>query len=672
MLICGMLALQSNITTVSAKVRGRKKVAVVLSGGGAKGAAHAGVLKVIEEAGIPIDYIVGTSIGALVGGMYASGYNADQIDSIMSHQNWKTLLTDTKQRGELDILHRQYIDRYILTSKFDRTPNEIVEGGVLKGNKVAKLLTELTADTPDSIDFNKLKIPFACVATDVATGEEIDMHSGVLAECMRASMAIPGVFAPVRKGARVLADGGMTNNFPVDVARRMGADYVIGVSLSRSLADAEHLKTTMNVTLQMVDIICRNKLDENIANTDLYINVDVKGYSSASFNNKAIDSLIVRGNKAAREKWDELIALREKIGMDAPLPVPEPRELPKNTDITPVASIYSDRSRENFLGIGARFDNEELASLLVGGMYEINHKNKLRVGFTGRLGKRMGAELVGAVNLNKTWTAQLAYNYTYNSYKLYDRGNHVSNEEYSGHQLQLDFARNWNNVRAMVGVNYSFYHFADPLVNKDYFNWADYLGDERSYAYFVRVTYDNRDAHSNAHRGLYWSIGYQFLTNNGLTFYGDRGHSILDANLSVAIPLSSKCTLTPTISGRWVPADNDYFTQLNMIGGVNTTGHYMPHHIAFAGINHIELANNKLLVAGATLQQFISKKNYLFMVANYGKSAGEVLADKKIEDMVGAALGYGYKTSIGPVEVNLNWSNVTRAVGFNLNLGYMF
>lgn len=651
---------------------GRKKVGVVLSGGGAKGAAHVKALKVIEEAGIPIDYIAGTSIGSLVGGMYASGYNADQIDSLMRSQNWGTLLMDKTERKQLSLYEREQVDRNILLAKFEKNPGEIIQGGVLKGYNVAKLLTQVTADTPDSMSYDKLKIPFACVATDVVTAQEVDMRSGVLAESMRASMAIPTVFAPVVKGDKVLTDGGITNNYPVDLVRKMGADYVIGVDLSEEVLPSSKLNTAQAIALRLIDILCMKKHDENVANTDVYIKVNVKGYSSASFNSEAIDTLMHRGEVAARGKWDELIALREKIGLKNPLPAPHPRAMPKDMyNVVPVPSIYKANERNSFVGVGARFDKEELASLLLDGMLELNHKKKLSVGFEARLGRRLNIDLYSKLHLSSAWVAQLKYNFKYNEMNIYDKGKRVSEETYNGHIVQLDFSRYWRNWKVMFGSRFSYYSFDESLVHKDYFDWTEDSSSEPSLGYFGRVTFDNRDANDNATRGMLFTVGYELFTDNGWSFEGGKAVNILDAKFAIALPLSNAITLTPSVAGRWM-SKNDYFTICNCIGGVNTDGHYMSQQIAFAGINYLQLVKNNLFVAGITLRHAIASKHYVFAVGNYGQHSDKFFSTNSSDHLYGAALGYGYKSAIGPLELNFNWSNMTKKVGVSVNVGYMF
>lgn len=301
-------------TSSSLTAKKRKKVAVVLSGGGAKGAAHVGVLKVIERAGIPIDIIAGTSMGSIVGGLYACGYDAQTLDSIIRTQNWSYLLSDREDLSHQSLRDRAKQNTYIISKTIGLGSHKASEGGFIVGKNLADLFQKLTAPYNDSIDFNKLPIPFACVATNIVDNTEYVFHSGVLGQAMRASMAIPGAFSPVYMGDMVLVDGGLQNNFPVDIAKQMGADIVIGVSVQEELRKANQLKTTTSVLLQIVDANCKNKFEENLSMTDIPVLVDVKGYSSASFNPAAIDSLIHRGEAAAMKHWDDLVELSYQLG----------------------------------------------------------------------------------------------------------------------------------------------------------------------------------------------------------------------------------------------------------------------------------------------------------------------------------------------------------------------
>lgn len=197
----------------------RPKVAVVLSGGGAKGVAHIGALKVIEEAGYPIDIICGTSMGALVGGLYSIGWSPTELDSLVRAQDWTTLLSDRVDPDMLNLRQREEQNTYALIRGL--TSDKPQSGGLIRGRNLMILFRQLCAGYLDSIDFNTLPIRYASVATDIVTNTEVDFHDGYLPVAMRASMAIPGVFTPVRIGDSVLIDGGLRNNFPVDIAREM-------------------------------------------------------------------------------------------------------------------------------------------------------------------------------------------------------------------------------------------------------------------------------------------------------------------------------------------------------------------------------------------------------------------------------------------------------------------
>ena len=277
----------------------RKKVGVVLSGGGAKGMAHIKALKVIEEAGIPIDYIAGTSMGAIVGGLYAIGYTPEQLDSMVRKQNWTFLLSDRVKRSSMSLTDRERSERFIVSIPFTKTPKDAASGGIVKGQNLANLFSDLTMGYHDSINFNKLPIPFACVAANVVNGEPIVFHDGILSTAMRASMAIPGVFTPVRKDSMVLVDGGIVNNYPADVVKAMGADIIIGVDLGTSdLKQLERINTPWDIVGQIVALHGYEKYGPNKEQTDLLFRPNTDPYNSASFGETALDTLIDRGPQA--------------------------------------------------------------------------------------------------------------------------------------------------------------------------------------------------------------------------------------------------------------------------------------------------------------------------------------------------------------------------------------
>ena len=307
-LMCCTASAKTDTTDVgSYTARKRAKVAVVLSGGGAKGMAHIGVLKVLERAGIPVDIVTGTSMGSIIGGLYAIGYNANSLDSMVRVQDWSYVITDKEDLRSQSLDDRRKQNTYMFSTGLTIGKRDMQAGGIIKGKNLAELFQQLCVGFTDSLDFSRdLRIPFACVATNIIDNSEVDFHSGRLPQAMRASMAIPAAFSPVRIGNKVLVDGGLKNNYPADLAREMGAEIIIGVTVQGAPKVAEDMGGAMSILSQIIDVNCKNKLEENLAITDLHLQVDTKGYGSASFSQAAIDTLIRRGEEEAMRHWDVL------------------------------------------------------------------------------------------------------------------------------------------------------------------------------------------------------------------------------------------------------------------------------------------------------------------------------------------------------------------------------
>lgn len=205
-------------------------------------------------------------------------------------------------------------ERYVLSIPFSLKSAAVSDAGIIKGKNLARLFSTLTEGYQDSVDFSRLPIPFACVSENLVNGSEVVFHEGILATAMRSSMSIPGVFAPVDLDEMVLVDGGMVNNYPVDVAFAMGADYIIGVDVQSPLLKASELKSVKDIFGQIINLQGEKKYRENLRNTDVLIKVDVSGYSAASFTKEAIDTLMVRGERAAMDSWDGLLCPETEAG----------------------------------------------------------------------------------------------------------------------------------------------------------------------------------------------------------------------------------------------------------------------------------------------------------------------------------------------------------------------
>ncbi|HBX62299.1 MAG TPA: patatin, partial [Flavobacteriaceae bacterium] len=287
----------------------RLKVGVVLSGGGAKGYAHVGALKKIEEAGIKIDYIGGTSMGAIIGGLYAAGYTPDDLEKIMHQLDISSLITQNKDRAEIPFFEKAYKEKYILELPFDKFKLTI-PNAISKGQGPLDLLTYLLRPVHDIDDFNKLPTPFVCIGTDLETGEEKVFRSGFLPRVILASGAYPTMLDPVTIDGKIYVDGGVVNNFPVKEVKEMGADIIIGVELGDGLQKRDDLNSAIDILSQIMTMSIVKKTNEQKKLVDLLIKPELKEYAVTSFDE--VDSIYNRGLIASEKIYDQLKEIAKK------------------------------------------------------------------------------------------------------------------------------------------------------------------------------------------------------------------------------------------------------------------------------------------------------------------------------------------------------------------------
>ncbi|MFN0728336.1 patatin-like phospholipase family protein [Polaribacter gochangensis] len=273
------------------------KIGLVLSGGGAKGFAHVGVLKEIEKAGIQIDYIGGTSMGAIVGGLYAAGYSASQIEKIVIETDFYNLLRDLNTRKSKPFFEKEHGEKYSLVLPINKGKIGLPQG-VSKGQNVLSFLTQLLSPVDSITDFSKLPIPFFCIATDVETGDQVKLTSGSLPLALRASGSFPTLLNPIEINNKLLIDGGIANNFPVDEMKKTGVDIIIGVDVQSKLFHKENIKSALDVLNQISSYQMYKKNPEKIAITDVYIHPDIFEYSVVSFDKSK--EILAKGTKIAK------------------------------------------------------------------------------------------------------------------------------------------------------------------------------------------------------------------------------------------------------------------------------------------------------------------------------------------------------------------------------------
>ena len=286
----------------------RPKIGLVLGGGGARGISHIGVIKVLEELRIPVDYVAGTSMGSLVGGAYASGMSPNDMAKLVEQLDWSKVFSDLPPRKDRSFYLKRLEDEGLWPLVLGIGPGGVsLPSGAIVGQQLGFFLDKLAARGAGVQSFDEFDIPFRAVATNAVTGKMVVFDSGSLADAMRASMSVPGIFAPAEIGDQLYLDGGIVRNLPVDIVRRMGAEVVIAVNLTSPLATRKQLNSALTVTLQMIDILLQGNVNESLAtlkDTDVLILPDLQGYGSASFDQAP--NLIPIGEKAARAIADKL------------------------------------------------------------------------------------------------------------------------------------------------------------------------------------------------------------------------------------------------------------------------------------------------------------------------------------------------------------------------------
>lgn len=293
----------------------RPTVAVVLSGGGARGTAHIGVLRFLEEKGIPVDLVVGTSMGGLMGGLYSMGYSVNEIDSLIRAIDWDVMMSDDVPMKYYSYDQKRYKTTYILDFPFDRKKFvKSLPSGFKYGLNIYNLMSSKTVGYQGDLDFMDLPIPFCCVSTEIVTQTEKHWTSGELIKALRSTMSIPGYFQPVRVDSMILSDGGTKNNYPVDVAKAAGADIIIGVELymPRDYEDVNNIADVLLQTTQYSGSLeAHNRAVEN---TTVYITPDLSDYTSLSFGSDEVDRMIKIGYDAASLHSREIDSLVRIVG----------------------------------------------------------------------------------------------------------------------------------------------------------------------------------------------------------------------------------------------------------------------------------------------------------------------------------------------------------------------
>lgn len=306
-----LLLLAADITAQEQETQPKKrpKIGIALSGGGAKGLAHIGLLKAIDSAGLRVDYVTGTSMGSVAGSLYAAGYSGDSIMKLARKLDWFTLLSNDPPHQSFKLREREDIGKYI---ELPLTKGQLtLKRGFIESNELWMALSELFYPYYEITDFNDFDKGFRCIATDVDTGEMVVLKKGNIVNAVRASMAIPSVFTPVEIDGKVLIDGGLARNFPVSDAREMGADIVIGSDVSGELENIDDIKSPLGIISRLPFYKAANDLELQRKGTDIYVDYPLEGYGTSSF--ASAEEILKIGIERGKKLYPELKRLKDSL-----------------------------------------------------------------------------------------------------------------------------------------------------------------------------------------------------------------------------------------------------------------------------------------------------------------------------------------------------------------------
>jgi NTE family protein len=725
LIFCTLLVFSQEDNNVQKDV----KVGLVLSGGGAKGFAHVGVLKVLEEAGVRVDYIGGTSMGAIVGSMYASGYSAKEIDSLIRTFDFDKIMQDDVPRKSKPFYEKENGEKYAIIFPLKKGKITIPKA-VSKGQNVLNLMTELLQHVDTITDFNKLPIPFFCIATNLQTGKQELLNSGFLPKAVQASGAFPTLLEPVEIEGKLLIDGGVVNNFPIDEIIEMGADIVIGIDLRSDYDEKDDLDSAVKIVNQIISFQMYKNYDDRIKKTDVYIHPNMNKYTVTSFDK--LEEIEAIGEKAAREKFVDFLRIAKQQSKNR---LPFTRKdlaselyiksilIKGNQDYTRnyvkgkmkieegqtilfsdlVEGINNLTATGNFTNIQYKIDTEEDGSILslklkqndistyvkFAAHYDNLYKTSVLANLTTKhlLSKNdvLSADMVLGDNLryNLNYFIDNGTNWSFglnsrlNTFKTdidYNQDN-VSriNLEYRDITNQVYFQTVFNRKFALgIGAEHKRINaFTETLqtVNnqeKTFFDKSDY-GNFISYLKFD--TYDNKYFQKE---GAYIEIDfkwYLFSTDYNKNF---NSFSQLKGKIGYAHTFFNSLTAHFISEAGITIGDNENSTLDYQLGGygenlINTL-------VPFYGYDYASLSGNGFLKSSLTLRYELVKNHYLMTTVNAARVENNLFNQGRIFEntKLGYAAGYGFDSFMGPIEVNYTWSPDTGNKYWYFNLGYWF
>ena len=709
----------------------RPKIGLVLSGGGAKGFAHIGVLKVLEEAGIKIDYIGGTSMGSIIGGLYASGYNASQIDSIFKKTNFDELINDYIPRSSKNFYGKKNDELYAIVLPFSNFRVGIPEA-LSKGMYNYNLLSSLTRNVRHVRDFNKLPTPFLCIGTNIETGEEVLLNKGNLVQAMMASAAFPSLFTPVEIDGKLLVDGGVVNNYPIKEVRNLGADIIIGVDVQDDLLNRKSLKNATRILVQITNLQSIDKMKKKIKDTDVYIKPDIRDYGVISFDKG--EEIIRKGEEAAFAVYEKIKTLTNettfykkpklKIASDtiqinkinsekldnytreyirgklrfkpgSTITYDDLKAGMNNLDATQNFSAISyclqpadnkddldlvlrENPTQTYLKLGLHYDGLYKSAILL----NLTHKKTFLKNDVTSLDIILGDNFRYDLN----YYVENGFNISFGFRSRLNQFNrNVTNSfsslitESSGSLINVDFMDVTNQAYFQTifvqkflmggGLEYKYLKVNSPTLS----NTQNIIEKSNYFSVFGYLKYDSLDSKSFPHSGVYFSTEVQtYLASSDYTKQF-KPFSTAKAEIAFVDRLFRKATFKiEADAGFNIGSDSVPFFDYILGGyGYNKINNFN----YFYGYDFLSIAGNSYIKSALTLDYEIFKKNHVNISANYANLGDDIFTTVDWISMPkysGYAVGYGLETIIGPIEIKHSWSpEMTKSFTW-FSIGFLF
>ncbi|PHR68965.1 MAG: patatin [Lutibacter sp.] len=708
------------------------KVGLVLSGGGAKGFAHVGILKVLEEAGVRVDYIGGTSMGAIVGAMYASGYNAKEIDSLIRTFDFDKIMQDQIPRKSKPFYEKQDGEKYAITLPVKKGKVGLPKA-LSKGQNVLNLTSKLLQHVDTIRDFNKLPIPFFCIATNLETGKQEILNSGFLPRAVQASGAFPTLLEPVEIDGKLLADGGIVNNFPIDEVIAMGADIIIGVDLRNDFDTKEELNSALKILNQIISFQIYGNHEEKIKRANLYLHPsDIDNYEVTSFDK--LEEIVKVGEDAARFQFDEFVKIaarqtrkRKPIHRkEHPQKIKIKRiEIDGNKDYTRtyvkgkmkisngetitfsdfVEGINNLTATGNFTNIQYEIDEEKDGSIVRLKLkqddistyvkFSAHYDNLYKTGVLGNITSKhiLGKNDIFSLDfiLGDNIRYNLDYfvdNGSYWSFGLKSRFNTFNfdtalhSQGLNVNELNLKYLDLTNQLYFQTVLNRKF-AFGVGAEHKRISAYTKTLittsNQDKTYFdksdYFNAISYLKFDTYDKKYfqkEGVFVDIDFRWFLFSSDYNNNFNSFSQLKGKVGYAHTFFDKLTMHIISEGGITIGVNDNFVLDYHLGGYGEN--YINTFTPFQGYEFASLSKSAFLKSALTLRYEFVENHYLMSTINLARADDDLFNQGRIfeDTKTGYGIGYGFDSFLGPIELNYTHSPDTKESYWYFNLGYWF